>query len=237
MSELFDEYIITIPTVGTISTGTGTLAIEDQDGTEKDIAVQETNGAESGNSKTQMAVDEWNSKTRDQILANISDPNWAGSMFAYASTEDCIDAYREYWFSNKGIDISKIAAATKSGADFIKGTNPSNTNVADLFLGRVNVIRSSLSPWGVLSENVAIDMGPIRGVSTDLLTYMHMTGILIGMVLILSAIIGYVIAQEGQLKARYKSSAMYRILVTCVITGALILLSVLMDICNLIFLV
>lgn len=237
MSDLFGGYIITVPTIGTISTGIGTLVIEDQDGLEENVAVRETNGTESGNSKTQVAVDEWNSMTYDEILARIADPNWPGNMNYYNNSEECINAYREYWFSNKGIDISKIAAATKSGADFIKGTNPSNTNVADLFLGRVNVIRSSLSPWGVLSENVAIDMGPVRGVSTDLLTYMHMTGILIGMVLILSAIIGYIIAQEGQLKARYKSSAMYRILVTCVITGALILLSVLMDICNLIFLV
>lgn len=252
MSDLFDGYIITIPTIGTISTGTGILTVEDQDGSEENVSVQANSGTEAsatsgGNSYTQAAVDEWNSFTLDELKSSGRiTQNYRGKYYyriinvatgPYDTLEECIDAYRYAYFTSQGIDVNTISPVLKSGSDFVNGTMPPSTNVTDLLLGRVKEIRTSLSPWGILSENVAIDMGPVRGISTDLLIYIQIAGIFVGILLILTAIIGYIGAQEAQLKSRYKASVMQRIYITCMITGALIFLSVLMDICNLIFLV
>lgn len=221
MSDILDGYIITVPaSLGTYINGTGETEIELNT---------------KGNSDTQKAVNEWNSYTYDQIVAKATDPSLPFGMNYYPTTEALLDDYRQYWFSQQGIDISTIEAVTKSGADFVNGTNPSNTNVADLLMGRINAFRSTMSPWGILSENVAIDMDPVKGVSVDLFRYLQITGILMGMVLILSAIVGYITAQAGQARAQYKASAMHRVLVTCIIAGTVLFLSFVMEVFNLIF--
>lgn len=223
MSDILDGYIITIPaSLGTYINGTGKIEVEEQ--TE-------------GNSNTQQVINEWNSLTTNDFATLLVDPNWGGSMMVYSSTEEAIDAYRSYWLSihGPGIDFSTISVALKTGSDFVNGTTPPNTNVADLLMGRINAFRSTMSPWGILSENVAIDMDPVKGVSVDLFRYLQIAGILMGMVLILSAIVGYITAQAGQARAQYKASAMHRVLVTCIIAGTVLFLSFVMEVFNLIF--
>ena len=222
MSDILDGYIITIPaSLGTYINGTG----------ETEVELNKTD-----NSKTQQAVNEWNSFTYEELVFRTSDPATGWDMRYYPDLESAINAYRQEWFEQEwGIDVYEIAAVTKSGADFVNGTGPSNTNVADLLLGRINAFRSTMSPWGILSENVAIDMDPVKGVSVDLFRYLQITGILMGMVLILSAIVGYITAQAGQARAQYKASAMHRVLVTCIIAGTVLFLSFVMEVFNLIF--
>lgn len=231
MSDILDGYIITIPaSLGTYINGTENIEVE---------------GQTQGNSDTQKAVNEWNSMTLDELesTGRITQ-NMFGKYYyrminvvngPYDTKEECINAYRQDYFLSQQIDLNAVGACVKTGADFINGTSPSNTNVADLLFGRINTFRSTMSPWGILSENVAIDMDPVKGVSVDLFRYLQITGILMGMVLILSAIVGYITAQAGQARAQYKASAMHRVLVTCIIAGTVLFLSFVMEVFNLIF--
>lgn len=93
----------------------------------------------------------------------------------------------------------------------------------------------SNSPWGNLSANVEIDMGGAAGAGSALFFFLRMAGGLIGSILVLTAIIGYIITQKAQEKAAYKDAVIKRLIVLFFIGAGIAILSLIMKFLNDIF--
>ena len=91
------------------------------------------------------------------------------------------------------------------------------------------------TPWQYLSSDFGIDMGSVAESTKGIFSYLQSAGIFLGMILSLMAIVSFIGAVTGSSKAKAKEEAIFRVIMTLIIAGAIIILSLIQGLFDHIF--